>query len=136
LGRWGAAVGTTRGLRPADRARPAGLSPARGSRPHDRADLRYPGQSPGGRRPAVPRGPARADAVGPQRRGRLRSRPRESQAAPALSTATRPRRREAEDPEAYLDRFRVTVQRYFPVPAGSPAVFELLPAPLARREET
>jgi len=38
--------------------------------------------------------------------------------------------------KAYLDRFRVTVQRYFPVPAGSPAVFELLPAPLARREET
>jgi deazaflavin-dependent oxidoreductase (nitroreductase family) len=47
----------------------------------------------------------------------------------------------AEKPEilrAYLDRFRMTVQRYFPVPAGSPAsafaglvdgypVFELLP---------
>jgi deazaflavin-dependent oxidoreductase (nitroreductase family) len=41
--------------------------------------------------------------------------------------------------KAYLDRFRPTVQRYFPVPAGSPAqafadvagnypVFELLPA--------
>ena len=40
--------------------------------------------------------------------------------------------------KAYLDRFKLTVQRYFPVPAGSPAedlapfaarypVFELLP---------
>jgi deazaflavin-dependent oxidoreductase (nitroreductase family) len=40
--------------------------------------------------------------------------------------------------KAYLDRFRITVQRYFPVPAGSPAeafqplaaeypVFELIP---------
>jgi len=40
--------------------------------------------------------------------------------------------------QAYLDRFRMTVQRYFPVPAGSPAeafaglaadypVFELIP---------
>ena len=48
---------------------------------------------------------------------------------------------DAEKPEllkAYLDRFRLTVQRYFPVPAGSPPdrfvlltrdypVFELLP---------
>lgn len=41
--------------------------------------------------------------------------------------------------KAYLDRFKLTVQRYFPIPAGSPAedfvalasrypVFELLPA--------
>jgi deazaflavin-dependent oxidoreductase (nitroreductase family) len=49
---------------------------------------------------------------------------------------------DAEKPEllkAYLDRFKLTVQRYFPVPAGSPVatftslvagypVFELLPA--------
>lgn len=49
---------------------------------------------------------------------------------------------DADKPEllkAYLDRFRTTVQRYFPVPAGSPAqdfarvassypVFELLPS--------
>ena len=56
---------------------------------------------------------------------------------------------DGEKPEilrAYLDRFRVTVQRYFPVPAGSPAqafadvagrypVFELLPGSLALGEE-
>ena len=46
--------------------------------------------------------------------------------------------------KAYLDRFRREVQRYFPVPAGSPAeafaplasrypVFELLPAPAPTR---
>jgi deazaflavin-dependent oxidoreductase (nitroreductase family) len=47
--------------------------------------------------------------------------------------------------KAYLDRFRREVQRYFPVPAGSPVerfgplvarypAYELLPEPAARRE--
>ena len=49
--------------------------------------------------------------------------------------------------KAYLDRFKVTVQRYFPVPAGSPAedlaplaprypVFELIPASRVEPEES
>ena len=57
---------------------------------------------------------------------------------------------DVEKPEvlkAYLDRFKVTVQRYFPVPAGSPAealaplaprypVFELIPASRVEPEES
>jgi hypothetical protein len=38
-----------------------------------------------------------------------------------MSTSGNPRRREGGHLEGYVDRFRLTVQRYFPVPAGSAA---------------
>ena len=76
--------------------------------------------------------------MGAQRDGGRPDCPRQGQPANELRLRAIPDSEKPSILKAYLERFKLTVQRYFPIPAGSPAVdfepiaerypvFELLP---------